>query len=1163
MNHLLNITRCCLCIAIAQLAMASAFAADISAQPRKGYGRINFGFEEPAKLQTSVSGTSAVLTFDKPVAQSAASIKTSLPDYVAAATLSPDKRTVTLTLNQPMRIRQFVSGNSVGVDLIETAPTDEPKLAATPTKPEDLSGAASIKPTAVPPQKEKLKPVALPALVPAAAPAPAKPATSIVAKPKPVKPVVKEVATAPKNPSEALAKNTPAIAKPSPIEKAATTVAETTTPDTSDPMLSTKAPEPIAPTTPPTVERQASPARTEIAPAPQPTDAMLTTKAPEPSEIPTSHDEKAIETSTAPTVVEEPAPPVAKPATVEPVAPVMETPKPAPKPSGPFVVSTRTTNGETTINFPWPERTAAAVFKRSRDIWIVFSQARDVNVGLLRTVLPKSVISATQYAYKGNTVLRLMTDGTVHAKASQAANGYGWDVSLVANAERPNLDVTITADSLEDTTRMILGIFDVAPSLRFFDPNSGEQFTVVPSFEAGRAVASERNFPELTVLASSQGVAMVAKRQDVALNQTRSGLIISSKDGLSMSDNLPLISGTAPVIGASANSGVMLPYDQWFVPKEKFQETMFGRLATVAASTKATKAASMMELVKLYLSEGLAPEALGMLTIIRDQFPEYYATNKLALLSAAANVMIGHMDTAANDLLAPELVELEETQLWRQVVALYVAPPINAPQLGDGAQQPANDSAANDPGTPPPPPAPPATPTDAASKPSFQYLKFNKQFIRFYPPRIRQRLAVIAADAYIADGQEEKAMAVFDLLMRDGIIEPVKLDAEFALAAAAIKKNEIGQALEVLDALAKKTDNPYIAARARYQAAALRYSKNQIPAEEAAEIIESTRMVWRGDALEHAMLESLIGIYKDSKRYDDILRTQKALLDAFPNHPDTLSISGDMTTLFESIFLDGLGDEMPPLKALSLFYEFRDITPLGEKGDQIIQRLADRLAAIDLLERATQLLENQIKFRSSGESRSKIGARLALLHLLNKHPQEALNVLEVTNFGENAPELQTLRRQLTAEALTTLGKSEEALGVLFNDTTQIGAILRINALWAMKDWTNIVNRAEDFLSARQNLTEPLNPTETEVLLKLAIAYCFEGDYTQLRYLRDYYSGLIPDTAYKQVFDFITNDTNPLDPEDFAMLAQQISNTESFLDTFRKKIAAGKLSETIK
>jgi tetratricopeptide (TPR) repeat protein len=1120
MHYLLNITRCFACIAIAQMAGYSASAAAIDASAGKGYGRINFTFSEPNKLRSSANGTQAVLAFDKPLTESPERIKASLPDYVSGVALSADKKTITLTLTKPMRVRQFVSSKGVGVDIVEAAPQQVAE--ASPKAPPPETKPAEVKPVAeATPPKETAKP-------PARAPIEKKPVEK-----KPAKP-----AAAPTSDADMLSTKKSAPATPAPVKEA----------PKEDAMLTTKA----APTPPP--EPAAPIATTAAVAPPEPAPELTTKKAPTPEASP---------------VLTTASPEASPPRTAEPAASVA--PKATQPPAaehGNVTVSAQPSDNATVIHFPWGQRTAAAVFGRSKDIWIIFSRAQNMNVGLLRTSLPKQVISATQYAYEGHTVIRLITDGNIRAHATQDAKGYGWNVVLSENGQRPALDVTMSSDSLEGTVRLILGIFDVSPALRFYDPSGGEELIIIPSFENGRAVANARTFPEFTILDSAQGVAIIAARQDLTLSQTRSGLIISGAQGLNISESLPMVAGTAPITGASNLSSVMMPYDQWYVAPDKFMDTLFIRLAGIAKATKATKADSMMEMVKLYLSEGMAIEAIGMLNLIREEFPNYYVTNKLALLSAASNVMIDHMDVAATELMAPELNELEETELWRQVVALYAPPPNATQQLQTAVEQAATAA--------PTTPAPAATEaaaataiptvapaTETVSKNVFQYLKFNKSFIRFYPPRFRQRLAVIAADAYIRDGQEEKAVAVYDVLIRDGILAPVALDAEYALGAAAEKKGEFAQALEIFDRLAKKPDNRYIAARARYSAAMLRYKTTKITGEEAAEILEGTRMTWRGDALERTILENLITLYKDSKRYDDVLRSQRAMLDAFPNHPDTIPIAGEMASLFQDIFLDGLANDMEPLKALSLFYEFRDLTPLGDQGDTMIQRLADRLAAIDLLNRATQLLENQIKFRTTGEVRSKIGARLALLHLLNKRPQEALNVLEVTNFGSNQPELQLMRNQLTAEALTKVGKYEEALAILYSDTTIAGAKLRINVLWAMKDWTNIVNRAEDFLSNRPNMTDPLSPEETEILLKLALAYSFEGDYNQLRYLRDYYSALIPDTAYKQIFDFITNDTNPLDPEDFAMLAQQINRTESFLDTFREKIAAGKLSEAIK
>lgn len=1080
--------------ALALFAAGAVYAASIEAEPRKDYGRIRFGFSAPTVLHTSTRGTQATLTFDKPLDASTESIAENLPDYVKGSSLSVDKKTLTLTLAKPYRIRQFTSGNKVGLDLIDRGDTTSKLTETTKESPKEKTADAAILTTKKTADTAPAKPI--------------RPAAKTVEKPKPV---TKLVAVAKPEP-----KPTPKpAAKPEPKP---------------EPMLTTKkAPAP----------------ETRTTPAPSAVEEAAHTSKP-PAQKPTAAPAPKAPAQPAPTVKEAAAKPSpeTKPVTASP----------------PFAVGVKSSAAQTDLYFPWRERTASAVFKRERDVWIVFSRFADVDAKQLLTKLPKNIVQVTQYADHENTILRLATDGTLNPKIVPLAKGFGWQVSLIQTTSTPAQDVSLNVDSLESTERLLLGLFDISPTLRFFDPTVGDQLIVIPSYEAGRGVTATKNFPQLSLLATAQGVAVVSRMPDLHVNQNRSGTILSADGGLAVSENLPVLANKAPIAGNATSTGVALPYDQWYVPAGKFRETQAERLHAVAVADTVGKPEALFELVKLYLSYGMGPEALGVLSLLRNQYSEYYITNKLALLSGAANILANHMDTAAADLAAPELNELEEAVLWRQVAALYTPATIDVQKLQAEAATKKSDSAANSPNAAPTAEAAAAV---TASKPSFQFLKYSRSYIRFYPPRIRQRLASIAADAYLADGQEEKALAVYDTLMRDDLLAPLRHEAEFVLGAVAAKKGEVDQAYDAFDRVAGQIQDPRSAARARFAKALLYYQKGKMGADEASEIIEQARMGWRSDAIEREMLHQLVNIYTESKRYDEVLRTQKTILDAFPGDPEVLSITGDMSTLFHRVFLEGLADEMEPLKALSLFYEFRDLTPLGDDGDTMIQKLADRIAALDLLDRAAGLLDNQIKFRAKGEARSRIGARLALLHLLNKNPQEALNVLQVTNFGGNSTDLQTTRLQLMAEALTKLDKNEEALGVLYNDVTPAGAQLRLDILWAMKDWPNIAGRAEDILSARPNLTDPLTLKETEVLLKLALAYTFEGDYNQLRYLRDYYSGLIPDTGYKQIFDYITNDTTPLDPEDFNLLAQQINRTEGFLDAFKSKIAAGKLSEAVK
>ncbi len=1105
-------------VAVAWVTVA-AQAANVTATKAKNYGRFVFTFNEAATLKTESNGDTATLTFNRPIADSAQSIQAAMPDYVRRAVISQDKKRVTLTLYQPYRVRQFVSGSGVGIDLV-----GQPSTTAEKPKPEPK-----------PKPETKPKPSAK-----AVAEAKAMAAKSPAAKPK-----EDPMLSTKKTSTEAA--STPEKAKAEAKEKPQDILTTKKEAATSEP------------------KKEEAPAAVKKAEAPKPeaekpSDAsMLSTKEPEPAPAAPTRD----------TPIE--PPPVGTAS--EPAKPAAPEAKPTAPDTSPLGVTVATAHGETTLTFPWKERVGAGVVQRARDIWVIFSKTQPIDIAAIRAGLPQNVIKVTPYEQEGNLILRLTTDGTLNASAEQTKGSYSWRITLGPNAGKPKLGVSLNSDALEGDTRLIINVYDIAKPLRFYDPSAGDLLILIPSFEDGRGLTPARNFPEFSLLQTPQGLGIVSKRDDLKITPTRSGLVISAPGGLAISEILPTSDGSKPLPGVSANTGVMMPYEQWHVPHDQFLPTLSERLHAVAHARPAERPERLFDVAKLYVAEGMMAEASGILDLIRAESPDYYFSNRLALIHGAAYVMMGRFPDAHKALAAPELAMIEEAILWKQVVAInlpeastaekIVDPKPAVAQAPDAADTPEAAAAADAASLKPEAGGAQAQDAIATTGPTFQLLKYNKSFIRYYPPRIRQRLTVMAADSYIREGQEDKALAAFDILVRDGIIDPVAADSKYALGAMAIKKGAIDSALDIFDGMAKNKINPRAAALGRYHAAKLRYKTGKMTPEEAADALESIRISWRGDRIEYDVLNDLVMLYIELKQYDNILRTYKATLDAFPDDPRTLAISADMSQLFTRLFLDGQADEMEPLKALSLFYEFRDLTPLGDNGDLMIQRLADRLAGVDLLARATQLLEHQIKFRLKGEARSRVGARLALLYLLDKQPKEALNVLETTNFGNNAPELQLQRQQLLAQALSELGKNEEALNALYNDRTETGARLRLEILWNMQDWPNVANRAEDILSARPNLTDPLSPKETETLLKLAIAYTFEGDYEQLRYLRDYYQGLIPDSGYKQIFDFITNDTTPLDADDFNLVAQQISRTESFLDTFKKQIADGKLSEAVK
>ncbi len=94
------------------------------------------------------------------------------------------------------------------------------------------------------------------------------------------------------------------------------------------------------------------------------------------------------------------------------------------------------------------------------------------------------------------------------------------------------------------------------------------------------------------------------------------------------------------------------------------------------------------------------------------------------------------------------------------------------------------------------------------------------------------------------------------------------------------------------------------------------------------------------------------------------------------------------------------GDDMAPIDALGTFYEYRELTPIGRRGDEMIRRLADRLVGVDLLDQAADLLQYQVDKRLEGAARAQVAARLAMVYLMNRKPERAIAALRSSRIAD-------------------------------------------------------------------------------------------------------------------------------------------------------------------
>ncbi|MEI7669321.1 MAG: hypothetical protein WCJ33_04500 [Pseudomonadota bacterium] len=497
--------------------------------------------------------------------------------------------------------------------------------------------------------------------------------------------------------------------------------------------------------------------------------------------------------------------------------------------------------------------------------------------------------------------------------------------------------------------------------------------------------------------------------------------------------------------------------------------------------------------------------------ILRSSY-KFFRDNKVAAFRGAAYFFMHRYSEAEHEFSAPELATDPEIAMWHSLSNSMI------------------DS----------------------DKSTFSFLQNYDQYISKYPPIFIQKLAIISADTNITRKEYENAKSIFEILATNNLDAPVQKYIEYMRAKILSETKSEEEATKIWEKQAEYVDDPLIRASAEFSLINMLIRQERIASNKAIKRLEKLRMVWRGDNLEMNILTLLGNLYTEEKRYDKALMTFKEIVNYFPQYPQTVVIAGRMEDIFIKLYNKGIADNMPPLEALSLFYQFRDLVPAGKEGDMMIRNLADRLASIDLLERAAMLLNHQVQKRLQGHERSRVAAKLATIYLQNHQAKDALDILKTTGYGNLSPEIQLTRTRLTAQARAEEGRSDKSIEVLNNDSSIEGTLLKLGIYWKNKDWANVISSAEEILANRTDPSAALNASESEVLLKLATAYVYEHDGGQIQYLRDYFTPLLKDNANKESFLFITSESGSIDYNNLANLDNDINTVKSFIDNSRNQ-----------
>ncbi|MBI3444782.1 MAG: tetratricopeptide repeat protein [Magnetospirillum sp.] len=1092
-----------------------------------GYGRLVFDWDGPVKFSAETVNGQLIIRFDRPMAGDPKVVLKPLARYLKGATLSPDRMMVTFPLAIPVQVKSFQTGSSVVVDLTESkTPTSS---VAPPPAPAQTNAAEAPKPVAEKPAE------------------PLGPAIDLMVRggehtgfnrlvfdwPKPVGYSVDEAGGRVSINFDRLANvNTTSLKASLPSDVGflearngakGTSVVLSLPPGmrvrhfTSGPRIAVDLVRPAGAPPPPRANGAAAPplapalGTEEQPPALKPLDQQ-SPAAPAPGPVNGKTNGK---TNLSPGPA---SPAAAPPAQVEMAGKGADEIKAAPVGK---VVS---------LGFPFDKPTGAAVFRRAGWLWVVFDLKAEMDPKLLKRTGGDVVLHVEQVQGFKGTAVRMITRQGFNPSVRKEGQLWVLDIHEQPMAPKVGFDVSTQID-FQDRGRVVITAAEGSADMILRDPEVGDTIHVVTVPAIGAGVRTGRDYPGAELLPSAQGVAVIPRADNVRLDTNKSTVEITMPGGLFLS---PVVApsdtpGGGPAMadaqmGAESMATAPLDISKWLRGgNDKFVDDHRKLISRLAYVRPDEKNAQRMEIARHYLANGFAAEALGELRVMAAVDPAIIDTPAFRAVRGASSFLMNRDEDAIADLSMPALKEDPRVQLFLAAASARSLPDPNKQAL---------------------------------------VLRLAPEDIKGWPRTLRMSIGEIAAKTVARAGDAKGAAKIVDSMMGPGLSKRDVGKLSYLSGMAAQAGKQYDQAISRYrdaEASESRPDRAY-AARDRVE---LMLKLKQMTPVEAIRDLEKLRFAWRGEDFEYQLMKRLGQLQIAAGRYGEGLRSMHSLVANYPDNPDIGKVQEEMSDTFNRLFLTGEADKLNPVVAIGLYDEFQELTPSGTQGDEMIRRLADRLAGVDLLERSGELLRHQVEFRLAGPDKARVGTRLAFLNLSDRKPNLALEALEASEVPEISADLAAQRRYIRVQALSDLGRSAEALALIINDQSEEANRLRGDINWKLKRWPEAAAALESTI-VKPIGNRPLDPAMARRLLDTATAMTLAKDERGLTRLRRTYAPLMAQTQLREAFDLLTSEPERgiIDYRRLGDKIKQAQDFQTFMGEWQKRVKAQGLSSTI-
>jgi tetratricopeptide (TPR) repeat protein len=757
------------------------------------------------------------------------------------------------------------------------------------------------------------------------------------------------------------------------------------------------------------------------------------------------------------------------------------------------------------LAFSFGAPTPAASFRRGDSVWLVFDSTRPIDVEQIRVSAGALIGDVIRLPLENGQAIRIRLNRPQMQSltSDDRESGANWTLTFADKMLAPPQPLNVIRNIADPAhANVAVPLSNPGRLHRLIDPDAGDALMVVTAPPPMRGFIKRQDFVELSLLESAHGVAVHPNSDDVGVEIAADKIILGRPGGLTLSS-----AGVAAERAATVVRPIF-DIDEWHKDQAGyFVARQNALMLAIAAAEPDQRAQARLDLARFYVARGMYPEAKAECEVILADASPKVEESVVRMVHAIASTVMGRPELGLKDLASPAIGDNYDAQLWKGLAYAGQA------KWADAREKFKNVDFAIA-----------SLPLELQTIVTLEAMRASLE-VRDYAGAARRRseLDVIGVPA-----ATRPAVAV----LRGRLAEALGHDKD---------------ALDEYEFTVNSSDRA-AAAEAKLLEVVLRQKRGEINQPETLRELETLAVMWRGDSIEVKTLQMLSRIYADSGRFPESLAAARAATKLQPNSEASRLAQDEASALFTQLFLGPKGDDLPPIEALGMFYDFRELTPIGRRGDEMIRRLSDRLVAVDLLDQAAELLQYQVDHRLEGAARAQVAARLAMVYLTNRKPDRAIAALRSTRIADLSGELRQQRLLLEARALSDVGRHDLALDIIGNISGREAIRLRSDIYWASRQWRESSEQIELYYGERWRDFKPLNAAEKSDILRAVVGYALAEDTIGLARFREKYATLMSGETDRLAFDTASKPgaSNSAEFAAIAKMAARVDTLEGFL-----------------